>query len=62
MDLHLSISDGFLKSKIYDKREDLVFDIVTFPFLDCDVPRSTDYGEKVLTAKPLKRGYIYIYH
>ena len=33
-DLHLSISDGFMKTKIYDKRDDFDFDIVNFPFLD----------------------------
>ena len=33
LDLHLS--------KIYDKRDDFDFDIVNFPFLDGDVPRST---------------------
>ena len=42
LDLHLSVSDGFDKTKIYDKRDD--FDIVNFPFLDGDVPRSTSYG------------------
>ena len=42
LDLHLSISDGFVKTKIYDERDD--FDIVNFPFLDGDVPRSTSYG------------------
>ena len=30
LDLHLSISDGFGKTKIYDKREDFNFDIVIF--------------------------------
>ena len=44
MDLHLSISDGFVKTKIYDKRDDFDFDIVNFSFLDGDVPRSTSYG------------------
>ena len=44
LDLHLSISDGFVKTKIYDKRYDFDFDIVYFPFLDGDVPRSTSYG------------------
>ena len=42
-DLHLSISDGFVKMKIYDIRDDFDFDIVNFPFLDDDVPRSTSY-------------------
>ena len=41
LDLHLSISDGFVKTKMYDKRD---FDIVNFPFLDGDVPRSASYG------------------
>ena len=30
--------------QIYDKRDDFDFDIVNFPFLDRDVPRSTSYG------------------
>ena len=33
LDLHLSISDGFVQTKIYDKRDDFDFDIVNFPFL-----------------------------
>ena len=44
MDLHLSISDGFIQTKIYDKRVDFDFDIVNFPFLDGDIPRSTSCG------------------
>ena len=46
LDLHLSISNGFVSSKIYDKRDDFDFDfdIINFPFLDGDVPRSTSYG------------------
>ena len=44
LDLHLSISNGFVSSKMYDKRDDFNFDVVNFPFLDDDVPRSTAYG------------------
>ena len=33
----------FAKTKINDKRNDFDFDIVNFPFLDGDVPRSTSY-------------------
>ena len=44
LDLHLSISDGFVNTKIYYKRDDFDFDIVNFPFLDGDVPRSASYG------------------
>ena len=43
MDLHLSISNGFVSSKIYDKRDDFNFDIVNFPFLDGDAPRRPSY-------------------
>ena len=41
LDLHLSISNGFVSSKIYD---DFDFDIVNFPFLDGKVPRRPSYG------------------
>ena len=53
MDLHLSISDGFVKTKIYDKGGD--FDIVNFPFLDGDVPRSTSYGVYISHLIPFAR-------
>ena len=32
LDLHLCISNGFVSSKIYDKRDDIDFDIVNFHF------------------------------
>ena len=41
LDLHLSISDDIVTTKIYDKRDDFDFGIVNFPVLDGDVPRST---------------------
>ena len=44
LDLHLSVSNGFVSSKIYDKRVDFDVDIVNFPFLDGDVPRHASYG------------------
>ena len=44
LDLHLSIANGFVSSKIYDKRDDFDFHIVNFPFLDGDVPRRASYG------------------
>ena len=44
LDLHLSISYGFVKTKINDKRVVFDFDIVNCPFLDGDVPCSTSYG------------------
>ena len=74
LDLHLSISNGFVSSKIYDKRDDFDFDIVHFPFLDGDIPRAPSYRvyisqlirfarvssrNRFLTAKLLKQGYRY---
>ena len=44
LDLHLSDVNGFVCSKIYDKRDDFDFDIVNFPFLDGDVPHRASYG------------------
>ena len=44
LDLHLLISNGVVSSKIYDKRDDLDFDRVNFPFLDRDVPHRPSYG------------------
>ena len=41
LDLHLSISNDIVSSKIYDKRDDFDFKIVNFPFLDVDAPSST---------------------
>ena len=81
LDLLLPISNDIVFTKIYDKRDDFDFEIVNFPFLDGDVPRSTSYGfyisqlicfarassyvaefntcNKLLTQKPLKKGYRY---
>ena len=36
--LDLSITNGIVSSKIYDKLDDLNFEIVNFPFLGGDVP------------------------
>ena len=44
LDLDLSITNGIIFSKIYDKRNDFHIEIVNFPFLDRDVPRSPSYG------------------
>ena len=44
LDLHLSITNGIVSSKIYDKWDDFNFKIVNFPFLDGDVPCSSSYG------------------
>ena len=43
-DLHLSISNDIVSTKIYDKRDDFDFEIVNFSFLDGDVPCSTSHS------------------
>ena len=45
--LNLSITNGLVSSKIYDKRDDFNFEIVNLPFLDGDIPRSPSYGEYI---------------
>ena len=42
--LNLSITNGIVSSKIYDKQDDFNFEIVNFPFLGGDVLRSPSYG------------------
>ena len=75
LDLHLSIANGFVSSKIYDKRDDFDFDIVNFPSLDGNVSGRASYGytfrnllgllesaiirNKCLTARLLQQGYRY---
>ena len=44
MDLHLSISNGFVSNKISAQRDDFDFDTVNFPFLDGDVAHRPSYG------------------
>ena len=44
LDLNLSITNGIVSSKIYDKRDDYNFEIVNFPLFDGDVPCSPSYG------------------
>ena len=44
LDLNLSITNGIVSSKIYDERDDFNFEIVNFPFLDGDGPRSPSNG------------------
>ena len=43
LDVDLSITNGIVSAKINDKRDDFNFEIVNFPFLDGDVPRSPSY-------------------
>ena len=45
LDLLLSIeSDGQLRTYLYDKRDDLNFNITNFPFLSSNIPSSPAYG------------------
>ena len=59
LDLHLSISNDIVSTKIYDKRDDFDFDIVNFPILDGDFPRSTSYGVYISQLIRLSRASSY---
>ena len=43
LDLHLSIFNDIVSTKVYDKCDDFDFEIVNYPFLDGDVARSTSF-------------------
>ena len=60
LDLHLSISNDIVSTKSYDKRDDFDFEIVNFPFLDGDVPRSTSYGVYISQLIRFDRASSYI--
>ena len=60
LDLHLSISNSIDSTKIYDKRDDFDFEIVNFPFLDGDVPRSTSFGVYISQLVRFARAYSYV--
>ena len=60
LDLHLSISNDIVSTKIYDKRDDFDFEIVNFPFLDGDVPRSTSYGVYISQIVRFARAYSHV--
>ena len=45
LDLYLKIdSEGRLRTKLYDKRDDFNFPIVNFPFICSNIPASPAYG------------------
>jgi hypothetical protein len=44
LDLNLSIHNGIIHSKIYDKRDDFNFKIVNYPNLSGNIPSSPSYG------------------
>ena len=60
LDLHLSISNDIVSTKIYDKRYDFDFEIVNFPFLDGDAPRSTSYGVSISQLIRFARASSYV--
>jgi hypothetical protein len=44
VDLHLEIdSEGLLRTKLYDKRDDFNFTIVNFPFICSNIPTVPSY-------------------
>ena len=45
LDLHLEIdSEGRLRTKLYDRRDDFNFPIVNFPFICSNIPTAPTYG------------------
>ena len=44
LDLHLSISNDIVSTKVYDKLDDFDLKLSISHFINGDVPRSTSYG------------------
>ena len=44
LDLNVSITNGIIASKIYNKRDNFNVELVYFPFLDGDVSSAPSYG------------------
>ena len=45
LDVHLEIgSEGWLRTKLYDKRDDFNHPIVNFPFIFSNIPAASAYG------------------
>ena len=66
LDLHLSVSNGFVSSKIYDKRDDFDFDIIRIlhecqVWIDKSVPRVTVWHHEAHGDVPRRASYgVYI--
>ena len=60
LDLHLSISNDIVSTKIFDKGDDFDFEIVDFPFLEGDVPRSSSYGVYIAQLIGFARASSYV--
>ena len=58
LDLHLSISNDIVSTKIYDKLND--FKIVNFPFLHGDVSRSTSHWVYISQLIRFVRAFSYV--
>jgi hypothetical protein len=55
LDIHLEIvSEGLLRTKLYDKRDDFNFPIVNFPFIYSNIPAAPAYGVLYKTNIKLK--------
>jgi hypothetical protein len=58
LDLHLEIdSEGRLRTKLYDKRDDVNFPIVNFPFICSNIPAAHAYGVYISQLIQYSRAY-----
>ena len=44
LDLNISLYRGKFTCCLYDKRKDFSFDVITYPFLDGNIPKAQTYG------------------
>ena len=58
--LALIISNDIVYNKIYDERDDSDFEIVKYPFLGGDIPRSTSSGVFISQVIPFARASCHV--
>ena len=58
LDLHLEIdSEGWLRTKLYDERDNFSFPIVNFPFICSNIPAAPAYGVYISQMIRYSRAY-----
>ena len=60
LDVNFFIHNNTVSTNIYDKRDDIDFDIANFPFLDGGVPRRPHYGVYTSQLIRFARGFSHV--
>ena len=62
LDLHLDIdNEGWLRKKLYDKRDDFNIPIVKFPFICSNILETPAYGIYTSVSDPIFKGLYFFF-